>query len=94
MRKLLLLMLLVHTVILPADASEITAPGVPEAGAQIMPEETESFGDGLAQLLRNGIYRLQPDFRESVRTCVRILTAALLYSLLQILLKLALMSRR
>ena len=87
MRKLLLLMLLVHTVILPAGAAEITAPGVPEAGAQIMPEETESFGDGLVQLLRNGIDRLQPDLRESVRTCVRILTAALLYSLLQILLK-------
>lgn len=87
MRMLLLMMLLLQMLTLPVSASEITAPAVPEAGTEIMPEETESFGDGLVELLRNSIYRLQPDFRESVRTCVRILTAALLYSLLQLLLK-------
>lgn len=87
MRKLLLAMLLMHCLIVPATASEITAPMVPPSGQELMPEKTENFGNGILQILEKAIYALQPDFQKSVQSCMEILFAAMLLSVISLLVK-------
>jgi len=69
----------------PAEASEIRAPVVPQSGMDIMPEETEDFGDALFQLMQNSIGSLFPDLRKSARSCMQLLVTALLLSLITVL---------
>ncbi len=80
-------MILMHCLIVPAAASEITAPIVPHAGQDMMPEETGDFGKGCFQILQNAVHALQPDFQKSVRSCMEILFAALLLSVITLLIK-------
>lgn len=87
MRKLVLVMLLVHCLVVPAAASEITAPAVPHSGQEMMPEETGDFGNGILQILQKAIHALQPDFQKSLRSCKEILFAALLLSVVSVLIK-------
>ena len=87
MRKLVLVMLLMHCLVVPAAASEITAPTVPHSGQEMMPEETGDFGNGVLQILQKAIHALQPDFQKSLRSCMEILFAALLLSVVSVLIK-------
>lgn len=68
---------------LPAAAEDITAPTVPEAGAQWMPENTDSFGDGLWELAKNVLSALHPDLQEAARVSLSALAATLLVSLVK-----------
>jgi stage III sporulation protein AE len=56
---------------------------VPDSGRELMPDQTESFGDALVQLVNNGLNRFRPDWQNAVETCLQILSVALLFSLLQ-----------
>lgn len=87
MRKLFLSMLLMHCLIVPASASEITAPMVPPSGQELMPEETENFGNAILQILEKALNALQPDFQKSVQSCMEILLAAMLLSVISLLVK-------
>ena len=55
MRKMLTAVLLSLTLAFPVSASELTAPEVYPSGQELMPGNTESFGDGLLELLQNSI---------------------------------------
>lgn len=83
MKKLLLVFLLIYFLAIPVSASEITAPLVPDSGRELMPDQTESFGDALVQLINNGLNRLRTDWQKAVEICVQILVIALLSSLMQ-----------
>lgn len=62
----------------------ITAPRVPEVGAELMPLHTESFGEGLLQLLRNALDQLNPDLAEASGICMTVLALVLLLSILKL----------
>lgn len=83
MRKLIFAAVIAFSLAIPASALEITAPEVPEAGSEIMPENTESFGDALQDLLQKAISKIRPDLREASRTSVTILSTAMILSLIQ-----------
>ena len=85
MIRLLFGILFALSLSIPASASEIQAPEVPESAMDIMPENTDSFGNALMELLRKGILLIQPELDEALRTCSGILICALLYSILPIL---------
>lgn len=85
MIRLLFGILFALSLSIPASASEIQAPEVPESAMDIMPENTDSFGNALVELLRKGILLIQPELDGALRTCSGILTCALLYSILPIL---------
>ena len=51
MSKILLVVILIFSLAIPASAAELPAPTVPQSGAEVMPEKTDSFGDGLLKLL-------------------------------------------
>ena len=85
MIRLLFGILFALSLSIPASASVIQAPEVPESAMDIMPENTDSFGNALVELLRKGILLIQPELDGALRTCSGILICALLYSILPIL---------
>ena len=85
MRKLLLMMLLVLSLSVPAQAMELQPPRVPASGAEQMPENTESFADGLLSLLRSGIKVIHPELEDALQVCACVFAAVLLFSVLSVL---------
>lgn len=83
MRKLLLIILLVFYVALPVSAESITPPPVPESGAKFMPEDTESFGEGLWALITDATAQIRPDLAEAAAVCMNVIAAAVLVSILR-----------
>ena len=57
MKRILLIMVLLIVLAVPVHAAqmEFTAPAVPDPGRSLFPKETESFSDGMWQLLHNAL---------------------------------------
>lgn len=83
MVRLSIVLILVFCLCLPASAAEFTAPGVPEAGEKLMPEQTDNFGQGLRELLHKACALIRPDLAEAARVSVGIIAAAVFVSLLR-----------
>lgn len=79
---LLIILLFLHSA--PhARAMDISAPAVPESGRELMPQKTDSFGEGVLEILKSALGVLRPDIREASRICVSVLAGVLLLSLLR-----------
>ena len=87
MKPFILSFFLVLWLAVPANALELTAPEVPRSGLDAMPEDTENFGNGLRELLRNAAALLAPELKAAAHDCCRLLAAALVCSLLPLLTK-------
>ena len=85
MKSVILSLILVLWLALPAGALELTAPEVPESGQDAMPQDTENFGNGLMELLRNAVGLLAPELEAAAHDCCRLLAAALVCSVLPLL---------
>lgn len=85
MTKVLFGILLLLSLSIPTAAVEITAPEVPSSGMDCMPENTDSFTDGLWELFQNSIKRIHPEIEEAIQVSSFILYTALLCSLLPLL---------
>lgn len=83
MKQIVILIFLFWCVAVPTSALEIEAPPVPESGRQWMPENRESFGEGLLTLLAKSISNLLPELKNASRFAVRIFCIVLLTSILQ-----------
>lgn len=83
MSKILLVVILIFSLAIPASAAELTAPTVPQSGREVMPEKTDSFGDGLLKLLENALGQLRPDLKEASRVSLGVVAAVMMVSLLQ-----------
>lgn len=83
MRKTLILLLIVSLLTIPVRALEITAPPAPSGAEKVMPEETESFSEGLWQLFKTVVSKVRPELAEAARVCLSLTAAALLLALLQ-----------
>ena len=82
MRKLLLIGLLIALLAVPARAMEFTPPEVPESGEEYMPDETDSFGEGLWYVIKSAIASLQPSVAEAARVCLSLIASVLLISII------------
>lgn len=63
---------------------DLSAPQVPDAGAALMPESTDSFADALWTLVRNALAQMNPDFTEATQVCLSILAVILLISVVKL----------
>lgn len=81
MRKLVIAAIMIAMMAVPVSAQEWTAPTVPESAQEWMPDGTESFSDGLVEILSKVLPKLQPSLTEAVGTCVRVMGIVLLVSL-------------
>lgn len=77
--------MLVILLVLPvqARAVSIEAPTVPAAGAEVMPEAADSFGQGLWELLQRALELVRPDLKEAVATGMSVVAAVLMATILQ-----------
>lgn len=78
-----LIFLLLLSMALPVSALEITAPRVPDSGADNMPQQTQSFGKGLLELLRKVLLGLHPDLKQALTTSVSVIAAVMTVCLLR-----------
>lgn len=81
MRKLTIILLSVFLLAVPAKAVSFAAPEAPVSAEALMPDETESFGEGLWYVIRSALDTLQPSILEAVKTCISLVAASLLAGL-------------
>lgn len=83
MIKLLICFLSFFILVIPVSALELEPPQVPDAGIQIMPEGTDSFSDGLSELLKKAFLSVQPDLAEALQIAATVICIVLVFSMLQ-----------
>ena len=81
MRKWLIAFLVLGSLILPVSAMEITAPTAPESAQQYMPQENETFAQGLLYVIKTAIQKVKPELSESMGLCYRLVAAMILLGL-------------
>lgn len=81
MKFLYILPLLISLLAVPADAMEFTAPVVPDSGLEYMPE-SNSFADGLRQLVQTVFSQLRPDLVEASRVSMALIGICVLTGLI------------
>ena len=59
---------LIWLLTMPVAAAGIAAPVVPEAGRDVMPGNTDSFGDALWELIQIGIKQIHPELEALRKT--------------------------
>ena len=80
MRKLVLILILLVLLPMQVFAAE-EVPAVPPSAEKYMPENTETFGQGIMEILGKAISALQPAIAESAQTCAKLLATALLLAM-------------
>ena len=83
MKKLLIIVILLLQFAIPVSAMEFTAPEVTGQAGKYMPDETETFAQGIWSIIKNVISHAQPDLAEAAEVCACILGAVILSSLAQ-----------
>ena len=83
MRKFILIFLILSSLAVPVSAAEFAAPSVPDSGKEWMPDSSQSFTEGLTEILGKVIKKLQPAMAECMKTCLRISAVILLVSVVR-----------
>ncbi len=82
MRKWIIAFIVSVFLLIPVSAMEFTAPEVPEAALEFMPDEQESFSQGLLHILKTAIFSAKPDLADGTGVCLSVITAVLVMSIL------------
>lgn len=83
MRRIILFLLFISLMIVPVKALDFTAPEVLDSGQELMPESTESFGQGLLSIIGDAVELIGPGLTEASKTCLCLFAGVLLISFLQ-----------
>lgn len=65
--------------------TQIVAPAVPSSGAGLMPEQADSFGEGLWQIMRSALGAIHPDLAEAAGISMSIIAVILLVSIVRLI---------
>lgn len=85
MKKWIIVILFLTFMVSPVSAMEFTAPPAPEAAVPYMPDEQETFAEGLWYILKTAIEDLYPDLASASGMCLSLIAAALLLSVISTL---------
>lgn len=77
--RLIILMLFLGQPV-TAQAMSYTAPDAPAQAEKYMPEDTESFGEGLWSILKEGIAAIQPAIMDAAGICLSLIGISVLLS--------------
>lgn len=83
MKRILIPIFLALILTVPVSALEFTAPQAPESAQTYMPQDTESFGEGLWYVIKTSLKTLRPSFAEASGICLSLIVANVLISILQ-----------
>lgn len=78
MRRVLFFVFLGILLALPVRALELEAPPPPEAAAELLPKEADSFGEGLWNVLTEAGKLIAPSMAEAAGCCLRVFAVVLL----------------
>lgn len=82
MKKLILIWILLFSMAIPAQALDLTAPTPPQDAQELMPIDTNSFGEDLWYIFKSAIGALQPQIAQGSGVCLSVIAAMMLTSLL------------
>lgn len=82
MRYVLMMLVLTAFLIAPVSAMEFTAPTAPADALDLMPAETESFGQGLWEIVSSAIQRFAPELASAAASCLSLIAVVMLASIL------------
>jgi len=68
---------------IPVHAEEWAPPEAPDSAQELMPVETESFGEGLWKIVTSALATLRPELAEAAKVCVSLIAVMLLMSILR-----------
>lgn len=83
MNKWMLIAVVLYLFASPVSAQEWTAPEAPDPALDLMPAETDSFWEGLQEILRNALPEVMPSLSECMGVCLSIFAVVLLLSVIQ-----------
>lgn len=83
MKYFILILLLLSALLMPAAASAIAAPEIPDDAQSLMPPEDIGLAERFQYLLQEGLERVQPQVAPSVKLCIRVTCSMLLFAFLQ-----------
>ena len=81
MKKILMILRVVGMMVFPVQAMEFEPPVVPDSGELYMPDNTESFAEGLLFILRQAIDNFLPETAQALGVCLSIVAAMMLVRL-------------
>lgn len=82
MRRILILLILLPALVIPVSALDITPPSAPDDVQELMPAETESFGQGLWEIIKAAVSKLAPELSKASGCCLAVAAVVLLTSIL------------
>lgn len=82
MKKAIIFLLLLFSMTLSVQAMEFEPPDVPDSGVDYMPENPESFGEGLWFILKQAIGEFLPEISHTAGSCLSVIGVLLLTSVL------------
>lgn len=74
---------LVFIMACPVSGLEWTAPEPPNPAIDLMPEESDTFWEGVLEIFGDAIPQIMPSFSECIVTCVSVFAVVLLLSLVK-----------
>lgn len=83
MKRIIILIFIVLALIQPVSATEFEAPQAPAQAQLFMPQEPQTFGEGLLYILREAIARLHPAIADASAICAVLTCICLSVSLLE-----------
>ena len=82
MKKAIIFLFLLISLTFSVQAMEFEAPDVPDSGADYMPEDPESFGEGLWFVIKQAIGEFLPEISHTAGSCLSVVGVMLLTSVL------------
>ena len=81
MRRLVIGLLIFISISIPVQAQELTAPQAPDSAIVMVPEQPETFSEGLTTVIREALDYLYPAFRAALSSCFGVVAVTLLTAL-------------
>lgn len=82
MKKWLLIIALLCLTAMPVSAEEITAPVAPDSAQELMPPQSNSFGEDLWYVVKSAVGKLRPDIAQAGSVCLAVMAAVMVTSLI------------
>lgn len=86
MKKLVFCIMILAMIAMPVMAEGITAPPAPEEAEKYMPDEPQTFADGLIYVIKKAIGTIEPELVSAAGLCASIVAVSLLSTFTQHLL--------
>lgn len=84
MKKVIIILIIFFTFIIPVHAVELTPPDAPESALPYLPDHTDSFSDGLWYIIKKAIQVLNPSLQACGELCLFIICVVILVSLMNL----------